>query len=214
MVETAAVAVNRCPLGCARGQERLRRLEVHVERAEGQIRRLVGGSAAVRDVVEGAGRFAEPGGVRRHQPAGLGSCLVRGAAGAWVEHGPVLQGAHEGAHPFLDCFGPALGLGVRGGRGAVVCRATGGAAEERLRGAGGASRCAQPPPQCGGQAHDGEDDHDQAEWAAGGGPGGAGEEIADPVPEAVEAAFEKVRIMFVVHRVGEFVPCRFTCGYA
>lgn len=68
---------------------------------------------------EGAGRF--------------GGGLVGGAAGAGVEQGAFLQGAHDGAHALLDGLVP-VGLGrVCLGGGAVLGGAARPVVEERGR---------------------------------------------------------------------------------
>ena len=156
----------------------------------------------------------EPGGLLGQDPAGFGGRLVRGAAGAGVEYGPVLQRADEGAHAFLDGFRPPVGVGMCLCRLAVVGRAAGGAAEERLRGTSDALRCSQPPPEGGDEAEDDEDDHHEPDRATGCGPRGSVEEVAHPGPETVDGAFEEVRVVLVVHRVGQLVLGRLPGGEA
>ena len=90
--------------------------------------------------------------------ARLGGGLVGGAAGARVEQGAFLQGADDGAHPFLDGLVPVALGGVGLGGGAVFGGAAGAVVEEGGGGGRGAVRGAQAPPQGGHDRHHGEDD--------------------------------------------------------
>ncbi len=99
------------------------------------------------------------------------------------------------------------------GRGTVLGGTAGAVAlEEGVRGPGGALGGAEPPPEGGGEADDDEGQDGESGRAAGGGARGGVEHAGDPVPDVVQAALENVRIVLVVHRLGQLALRRLPGG--
>lgn len=170
-------------------------------------------TAAVCHLVECRCRGVQLRGVRGKREAGFCGCLVGRSSGAGLQQGAFLQGADDGAHPFLDSRSPLLlgrmGIGCR----AVFGGAARGVGEESGRRPTGAARWPEPLPEGEEQSEHDEGDDDDADQPAGCGRG-RGEGITDPVPESVDRPLEQVGIVLVVFGPGQFPFGSFAGGCA